>query len=169
MKWCSKTSHNDLRLPLTTVTIRSRLTQETIASEPIVRTISGAHAQVIMFLLHFLRPRVERGFTFCRNMFNKVQPATFFTSDDSHNKKDKRCVMAFDRTIRYFHRFNADGSHDSICPVCYRTIASTTVEESLVVGEASHICKAEHLTILRTTLQDYPEQLTSPRANRIQA
>jgi hypothetical protein len=35
-------------------------------------------------------------------------------------------------------------------------IASTPPEESLMVGEASHICNAEHMTLLRAAQQDYP-------------
>ncbi len=38
------------------------------------------------------------------------------------------------------HRHNSDGSFDSICSVCYRTIASKATEGELLAAEDEHVC-----------------------------
>ncbi len=38
------------------------------------------------------------------------------------------------------HRHNRDGSCDSICLRCYRTIASTRYEDWLAHEESNHVC-----------------------------
>lgn len=38
------------------------------------------------------------------------------------------------------HRLNADGSYDSICTVCYSTVASADKEIDLAVPESAHRC-----------------------------
>ena len=43
------------------------------------------------------------------------------------------------------HRHNHDGSTDSICPSCFRTIARTRCETELVALESAHECDAESL------------------------
>jgi hypothetical protein len=41
----------------------------------------------------------------------------------------------------YFqHRHNRDGSCDSICLRCYRTVASTLYEDWLAHAESNHTC-----------------------------
>jgi hypothetical protein len=43
-------------------------------------------------------------------------------------------------TCRFPHRHNRDGSHDSICILCYATIASVRNEADLAQHEQEHIC-----------------------------
>jgi hypothetical protein len=38
------------------------------------------------------------------------------------------------------HRHNQDGSYDSICPLCFRTIGTRPRQEELDQDERSHIC-----------------------------
>jgi hypothetical protein len=38
------------------------------------------------------------------------------------------------------HRINRDGTFDSICPVCYQTIAQQKHELDLIEDEKSHTC-----------------------------
>jgi hypothetical protein len=40
----------------------------------------------------------------------------------------------------FTHRPNPDGSFDSICELCFVTIASSKLEEELVIAEAKHEC-----------------------------
>lgn len=41
---------------------------------------------------------------------------------------------------RYPHRRNEDGSHDSICTVCFVTVASARDESELAGHEHLHVC-----------------------------
>lgn len=43
------------------------------------------------------------------------------------------------------HRHNQDGSYDSICPLCFRTIGTRLRQEELDQDERSHICDAVDL------------------------
>jgi hypothetical protein len=43
-------------------------------------------------------------------------------------------------TMDFPHRHNQDGTHDSICPVCFATVATTQNEAELRVDERKHIC-----------------------------
>jgi hypothetical protein len=43
------------------------------------------------------------------------------------------------------HRKNEDGTVDSICPMCFRTVASCVAEWQLAKSEREHICEG-HLT-----------------------
>ena len=47
--------------------------------------------------------------------------------------------------ILYAHRRNGDGTYDSICWVCYRTVSHKVREADLAVEEAAHVCKPEDL------------------------
>jgi hypothetical protein len=38
------------------------------------------------------------------------------------------------------HRFNADGSYDSICTLCHLTVATAKTEAHLLQHERSHKC-----------------------------
>jgi hypothetical protein len=38
------------------------------------------------------------------------------------------------------HRVNEDGSFDSICTVCYQTIATQNCEADLIKDEVKHTC-----------------------------
>jgi len=50
----------------------------------------------------------------------------------------------------YPHRMNAGGSFDSICPLCFRTIASAKTEAALVKAEEKHVCVDDHIARSRT-------------------
>ncbi|MDQ1453339.1 MAG: hypothetical protein QOK38_3205 [Acidobacteriaceae bacterium] len=39
------------------------------------------------------------------------------------------------------HRKNKDGTFDSICPVCFRTVVSGVMESQLAELEREHICE----------------------------
>jgi hypothetical protein len=39
------------------------------------------------------------------------------------------------------HRHNSDGSHDSICTVCYVTVATSQNELELASHESVHVCQ----------------------------
>ena len=43
------------------------------------------------------------------------------------------------------HRRNPDGSFDSICPKCFRTVATRRNEADLAQPERDHICEDEAL------------------------
>jgi hypothetical protein len=43
--------------------------------------------------------------------------------------------------VRIFpHRKNDNGTFDSICPICYRTVATASEESQLKAGEREHVC-----------------------------
>jgi hypothetical protein len=42
--------------------------------------------------------------------------------------------------IIFPHRHNEDGSHDSICPTCFATVATETNESKLRLRELAHNC-----------------------------
>lgn len=46
----------------------------------------------------------------------------------------------------FAHRFNANGTIDSICPRCYATVGTSSWEADLERMEADHICDPAHLT-----------------------
>jgi hypothetical protein len=41
---------------------------------------------------------------------------------------------------RFPHRFNVDGTHDSICAQCHLTVASARNEQELAQRERDHVC-----------------------------
>jgi hypothetical protein len=43
------------------------------------------------------------------------------------------------------HRHNADGSHDSICKVCFATVATVLNELELAGFETAHVCQPADL------------------------
>lgn len=43
------------------------------------------------------------------------------------------------------HRHNQDGSYDSICPLCFRTIATRLRQEELGEDERGHMCEEADL------------------------
>ena len=45
----------------------------------------------------------------------------------------------------YPHRHNADGTYDSICRTCYRTVGSSRSEDELGMLEELHVCMKAHL------------------------
>ena len=62
-------------------------------------------------------------------------------------------------------RLNLDGTYDSICPSCYRTVAHGTAE-ALSVAEESHLCSNEFLS---RTLNPFAQwsQLPGPQLLRL--
>lgn len=44
-------------------------------------------------------------------------------------------------SARFPHRENDDGTFDSICPVCFRTVARAPRQEELAELERIHVCK----------------------------
>jgi hypothetical protein len=50
------------------------------------------------------------------------------------------------------HRTNGDGSIDSICPQCFRTVGTSTYQADLDAIEASHVCDPALLNYYREQL-----------------
>jgi hypothetical protein len=48
-------------------------------------------------------------------------------------------------SVPFFHRSNADGTFDSICRTCYRTIDTQPGETALAMQEKVHVCSPEYL------------------------
>jgi hypothetical protein len=46
----------------------------------------------------------------------------------------------------FLHRANPDGTFDSICMICFHTIANAVQEDSLADAEAVHQCVPSLLT-----------------------
>jgi hypothetical protein len=46
---------------------------------------------------------------------------------------------------KYPHRENEDGSFDSICPICFRTVAYRVRELQLAELEREHICEEGYI------------------------
>lgn len=55
--------------------------------------------------------------------------------------------MALPPLTTFRHRPNRNGSHDSICLTCFKTVLTKEIEEELVAGEETHLCE---LTLMRT-------------------
>jgi hypothetical protein len=54
--------------------------------------------------------------------------------------------------VGFAHRQNADGTIDSICYRCFRTVATTHDEASLYPSEVTHICAEDGpQPVLRTS------------------
>jgi hypothetical protein len=53
--------------------------------------------------------------------------------------------MADQRNTIPPHRTNYDGSFDSICPICFATIANSRIESELTACEKSHTCDQSFL------------------------
>jgi hypothetical protein len=55
--------------------------------------------------------------------------------------------MASDRVaVTVHHRRNDDGTTDSICPICYRTIARESDPANLIAMEQTHVCEDRFLS-----------------------
>jgi hypothetical protein len=48
--------------------------------------------------------------------------------------------------VYYPHKRNEDGSFNSICLVCFRTVASNMTEDELVQEEKKHVCETSLLS-----------------------
>jgi hypothetical protein len=44
------------------------------------------------------------------------------------------------RVIQFTHRCNPDGTYDSICKQCFRTVGHAKSEQALVPEEGTHVC-----------------------------
>jgi hypothetical protein len=53
------------------------------------------------------------------------------------------------------HRHNKDGTFDSICPRCYKTVANGQSEVNLAIAEMQHTCHPLELLQLQTKLINY--------------
>jgi len=42
--------------------------------------------------------------------------------------------------IKFSHRYNPDGTWQSICPECYKTVAESRKEADLKRAESIHVC-----------------------------
>jgi hypothetical protein len=61
----------------------------------------------------------------------------------------------------FAHRRNDDGSFDSICPRCFRTIAQSARESDLQIAEDGHVCDpslVEHYRKSSKAVSDYREE-----------
>jgi hypothetical protein len=53
----------------------------------------------------------------------------------------KRGRMMASKTLRFYpHRLNLNGTYDSICLICFATVASARTEPELAVHDIKHIC-----------------------------
>ncbi len=59
------------------------------------------------------------------------------------------------RTL-FAHRLNRNGSHDSICPQCFRTIGNRKMEAELSEDERKHHCESWALKARRQILVANP-------------
>jgi hypothetical protein len=61
---------------------------------------------------------------------------------------------------RFAHRRNADGTIDSICPICFVTVHTATCESDLSASEREHACDPVLLKIRQKRLPeiDLPPQ-----------
>jgi hypothetical protein len=53
--------------------------------------------------------------------------------------------MADQRNTNHPHRANYDGSFDSICLLCFATIANSRIEAELTTPEMNHTCDRSFL------------------------
>jgi hypothetical protein len=54
------------------------------------------------------------------------------------------------------HRFNANGSHDSICTMCLATVATVQNESELAGHESTHVCEPANLYRVNQSLPRWP-------------
>jgi hypothetical protein len=57
----------------------------------------------------------------------------------------KRCRMLVQKKSTFPHRCNPDKTYDSICRVCYLTVASSHAESDLTEPENLHACDPTRL------------------------
>lgn len=61
----------------------------------------------------------------------------------------------FALTEKYVHRQNQDGTYDSICPTCARTVARGWSEERLTEAEAKHKCPGLPPSVVERMAREY--------------
>jgi hypothetical protein len=42
---------------------------------------------------------------------------------------------------KFVHRVNGDGTHDSVCRICFATVATVRDETDLYTKERAHVCR----------------------------
>jgi hypothetical protein len=57
--------------------------------------------------------------------------------------------MAAEQNMRFSHRHNRDGSYDSICVRCFRTVTNHRTEAELARDEFRHVCEDWYVDLLR--------------------
>ena len=61
----------------------------------------------------------------------------------------------FPLTEKYAHRQNEDGTYDSICPTCARTVARRVSEVKLTLEEAIHNCPGVSPSVVDRMAREY--------------
>ena len=51
--------------------------------------------------------------------------------------------------IKFSHRYNPDGTWQSICPECYKTVAESREEADLKQYEDTHVCFSLNTPLVR--------------------
>jgi hypothetical protein len=67
-------------------------------------------------------------------------------------------------TLHFSHRHNVDGTIDSICHCCFRTVGTTFQEADLKTQEDHRRCLPEHLMRFQSHSEELSENLTTPGA-----
>jgi hypothetical protein len=65
----------------------------------------------------------------------------------------KRPFLAAQHPCRFIRKHNDNGTHDSTCPVCHRTLGSVRIELALDELEDSHLCLEADLVRRRSELE----------------
>jgi hypothetical protein len=60
--------------------------------------------------------------------------------------------MSVQENSTFPHRLNPDKTYDSICRLCYQTIASATIESDLTMHEGLHSCAPPAFTRVTMSL-----------------
>ena len=66
------------------------------------------------------------------------------TASGRYGSRGKGHLMATNATF-FPHRLRLDGTYDSICTGCFRTIGTSEIEAELLEAEKSHICNGLNL------------------------
>ena len=59
------------------------------------------------------------------------------------------------------HRLNPDGTFDSICPICFVTVARRDSESALVEFERAHACDPSLISVRRKMVAGDPGTLAA--------
>jgi len=58
----------------------------------------------------------------------------------------------------FSHRFRSDGTVDSICRRCFKTIGTTQIEKDLQFLESYHVCEPDTLSRYHDSSLDHDEK-----------
>jgi hypothetical protein len=72
--------------------------------------------------------------------------------------------MVHQYTPDFPHRFNVNGSFDSICTLCHMTVATAKIEAELSQHERVHVCNAIRMFQVAEDSLTIRQQLTNPPA-----